>query len=282
MFISLIFHACLQSCCFVYLHYTYKRQSVKRQARLEATKKNAYLLGQLAAGCGLVITSPPYNVGSVYGAHDDNLPDAQYQALLWDVFAQCYAVLAPGGRIAVVVPHGVGRNPWRPLAACVVDILTRQEFTLRGLITWEKGNTGNRTTWGSWESSSNPALRDRTEAIVIAHKGPAELPSPQPLPATWLPGELFMALTQDLWPLAPESAQRIGHPAPFPVELAARLIRLYAYPGAHIVDPFSGSGTVGVAAQQLGCRATLVDVDADYCQLAARRCQGDTKEAAAQ
>ena len=108
----------------------------------------------------------------------------------------------------------------------------------------------------------------------MAHRGRETLPPPAPLPATWLPGELFLALTQDLWPVAPESAQRIGHPAPFPVELAERLIRLYGYPGCHVVDPFAGSGTVGVAAQSLGCRATLVDIDAGYCALAARRCAG--------
>ncbi len=89
-------------------------------------------------------------------------------------------------------------------------------------------------------------------------------------------GELFLALTQGLWQVAPESAQRFGHPAPFPAELAERLIRLYGYPGCHVVDPFGGSGTVGVAAQQLGCRATLVDIDAGYCALAARRCAGKT------
>jgi site-specific DNA-methyltransferase (adenine-specific) len=82
-----------------------------------------------------------------------------------------------------------------------------------------------------------------------------------------------MALAQDYWPLAPESAARIGHPAPFPVALAERLIRFYAYPRAHVLDPFAGSGTVGVAALRLGCRATLVDIDASYCELAKRRCE---------
>ena len=129
---------------------------------------------------------------------------------------------------------------------------------------------------------SDPALRDRTERIIVAHKGNGYLPLPPAVVqhdakgsySTFLPGELFLALTQDLWQVAPESAQRIGHPAPFPVELAERLIRLYGYPGCHVVDPFAGSGTVGVAARQLGCHATLVDIDAGYCALATRRCAG--------
>ncbi len=220
----------------------------------------------------LVITSPPYNVAKEYAVHDDNLPAADYRALLEAVFEECHRALVEGGRIAVVVPAGTGRNPWRPLAARVAESLTRTGFTLRGEVVWAKNTTGNRTSWGSWESSSSPALRDCTERIIVAHRGRETLPPPAPLPATWLPGELFLALTQDLWQVAPESAQRIGHPAPFPVELVERLIRLYGYPGCHVVDPFGGSGTVGMAARKLGCRATLVDIDTGYCALAAQRC----------
>ena len=230
----------------------------------------------------LAITSPPYNVAKEYATHDDNLPAAEYWALLEAVFAECHRVLVAGGRIAVIVPFGVGRKPWTPLAAPVSTLLTGLGFTLRGIIIWDKSTCGNRTSWGSYRLPSDPALRDRTEAIVVAHKGNGSLPLPAAVVqhdargsySAFLPGELFLALTQDLWQVAPESAQRIGHPAPFPVELAARLIRLYGYPGCHVVDPFAGSGTVGVAARQLGCRATLVDIDAGYCALAARRCAG--------
>jgi site-specific DNA-methyltransferase (adenine-specific) len=81
----------------------------------------------------------------------------------------------------------------------------------------------------------------------------------------------FMALAQDHWAIAPESASSVGHPAPFPVALVERLIRFYAYPGAQVLDPFAGSGTTGLAALRLGCRATLLDVDPGYCDLARRR-----------
>lgn len=229
----------------------------------------------------LAITSPPYNVAKDYSAHDDNLPAADYWALLKAVFGECHRALVEGGRIAVVVPFGTGRKPWIPLAAPVGELLTELGFTPRGMIIWDKGTCGNRTTWGSFRLPSDPALRDRTEAIVVAHKGSGYLPLPADVVqhddkgsySAWLPGELFLALTQDLWQVAPESAQRIGHPAPFPVELAERLLRLYGYPGCHVVDPFGGSGTVGVAAQKLGCRATLIDIDAGYCELAAQRCK---------
>jgi DNA modification methylase/uncharacterized ParB-like nuclease family protein len=232
----------------------------------------------------LVVTSPPYNVGIPYGAHDDALPEAAYFALLDAVLAGCRRALAPGGRIAVVAPFGIGRDPWRPLAARLLERLVAAGFALRGQIVWHKGTTGNRTSWGSFRLPSDPALRDTTEAILVAHKAPGRLALPDAVLAQDVKGRCspwladpadFMALAQDYWPVAPESATRLGHPAPFPAALAQRLIRFYAYPGAHVLDPFAGSGTVGVAALRLGCRATLVDIDPAYCALARSRCQDE-------
>ena len=223
----------------------------------------------------LIITSPPYNVGVGYRSHDDALADDEYIALLRESFGECSAVLVDGGRIAVVVPAGVGRNPWRPLASRVAGLLADAGLTLRGQIIWDKGTCGNRTSWGSFRLPTDPSLRDTTESIVVAHKGSSHLAVPDgclrrdasgPYSPFMPDADTFMALAQDHWQIAPESATAIGHPAPFPVALAERLIRFYAYPGAHVLDPFAGSGTVGVAALRLGCRATLVDIDASYCE----------------
>lgn len=229
----------------------------------------------------LIVTSPPYNVGIAYSSHDDALADDAYIVLLRDSFGECAAVLADGGRIAVVVPAGVGRNPWRPLASRVAALLADAGLTLRGQIIWDKGACGNRTTWGSFRLPTDPSLRDTTETIVVAHKGSSHLAVPEgclrrdasgPYSPFMPDADTFMALAQDHWVIAPESASLVGHPAPFPVALVERLIRFYAYPGAHILDPFAGSGATGVAALRLGCRATLVDIDGAYCELARRRC----------
>ena len=186
-----------------------------------------------------------------------------------------------GGRIAVVVPAGVGRNPWRPLASRVAALLGEAGLALRGQIIWDKGTCGNRTSWGSFRLPTDPSLRDTTETIVAAHKGSSHLAVPEgclrrdasgPYSPFMPDADTFMALAQDHWQIPPESASAVGHPAPFPVALAERLIRFYAYPGAQILDPFAGSGTTGLAALRLGCRATLVDIDASYCALAQRRC----------
>lgn len=241
---------------------------------------DARRLGRLGLGpIHLVITSPPYNVGVNYTTHDDSMTAGDYFALLADVWAACYNVMTAGARVAVVVPYGVGRNPWRPLAGPVGETLTAAGFDRLGDLTWDKQTTGNRTTWGSWRRPSAPCLRDRTEAVIIAQK-PGRLVIPpdamtrddrgRPV-SPWLPAELFTTLTQSLWAIPPAQKTRLGHPAPFPVDLAARLIRLYAWPGARVLDPFAGSGTVGLAAQGLGCCADLIDIDAGYCELAAGR-----------
>ena len=234
----------------------------------------------------LVITSPPYNTGGViaYDGHADNLDQDAYDNLLEDVWRRCAEVLAPGGRLCINVPFGMGRSPWTPVTPAIYRQLASAGLDIEGQIVWDKGTSGNSTAWGSWGRPSNPVLRDTCEAIIIAAKagesamprdilvpaGPAQLVSP------WLREEgLFMQLTQDHWQVAPESATRVGHPAPFPVKLAENLVRLYGWPGCHVLDPFAGSGTTALAVVGLPggdrCQVTLIEQSPVYCQLAAGR-----------
>jgi DNA modification methylase len=228
----------------------------------------------------LVVTSPPYNVGIEYGEHIDRMPQEQYEELLDQVFLACHQVMRDGARIAVVMPFGVGRNPWRPLGLLTATRLQKAGFILRGQIVWDKGSSGNRTSWGSFRSSTDPSLRDTVECILVAHKAHSAAPVPRAVlrqddkgtHSPWLASsDYFMALAQDHWTVAPESAQRVGHPAPFPLELAQRLLHFYGWPGCTLLDPFGGSGTVGVAAALWRCRAHVVDIDPAYCDLTARR-----------
>lgn len=226
----------------------------------------------------LVITSPPYNVGIEYSEHFDKLQQDRYIDLLHNVFLGCHKVMRHGARIAVVVPFGIGRNPWQPMSLFVAQQMQVAGFQLRGQIIWDKGTTGNRTSWGSFRSPSDPSLRDTCECIVVAHKSQSQAAVPHLLKdekgsyTAWLErSEYFMELAQDHWQVSPESAQRVGHPAPFPVELVRRLVHFYGWPGCILLDPFAGSGTVGVAAAALDCKAHLVDIDEAYCRLAERR-----------
>jgi site-specific DNA-methyltransferase (adenine-specific) len=195
------------------------------------------------------------------------------------VFADCVRVLEPGGRIAANVAN-LGRKPYRSLSSDVVHILQdRLGLLLRGEIVWQKGiGASGSCAWGSFRSPTNPVLRDVTERIVIASKGRFErarrvdqrrqegLPSESTIAA-----EDFMAQTLDVWQLPSESARRVGHPAPFPVELPERLIELYTFADDLVLDPFMGSGSTLVAASRLGRRYVGYDLDAGYVELARAR-----------
>ena len=238
----------------------------------------------------LVVTSPPYYAGKEYEQHgQDGVPSTygDYLEMLHEVFAVCAEALEPGGRIAVNVAN-IGRRPYRSLSAAVYSILAdRLGLLPRGEIIWVKsrGSAGN-CAWGSWCSPSNPVLRDLTERIVVASKGRFDraLPSKRrqaanlPHKPTISP-EQFMESTLDLWDIRPESATRVGHPAPFPVELPLRLINLYTYEGDLVLDPFLGSGTTAVAAVRAGRRYAGCDLDDGYVGLAERRVADERQQA---
>jgi site-specific DNA-methyltransferase (adenine-specific) len=231
----------------------------------------------------LVVTSPPYFAGKQYEEEleREGVPGSylEYLQLLTDVFAECVRTLEPGGRIAVNVAN-LGRKPFRSLSADVVRILQDElGLLLRGELVWQKGEgaTGS-CAWGSFRSASNPVLRDLTERVVVASKGRFDRARSvaqrraEGLPhRSTLPTDDFLALTLDLWSIPAESARRVGHPAPFPVELPEQLIRLYTFADDLVLDPFMGSGSTLVAAARLGRRYVGYDLDPAYVELARRR-----------
>ena len=214
----------------------------------------------------LVVTSPPYFAGKQYEEEleRDGVPSSylEYLQMLTEVFAECVRKLEPGGRIAVNVAN-LGRKPYRSLSADVIRILEHDlGLLLRGELIWQKGEGANGScAWGSFRSASNPVLRDISERVVIASKGRFDrartvaqrAADGLPHESTLMTDE-FMALTLDVWTIPPESARRVGHPAPFPVELPDQLIRLYTFKDDLVLDPFMGSGSALVAAARLGRR----------------------------
>lgn len=223
----------------------------------------------------LVVTSPPYFAGKEYelDVGSGHVPQSfsEYLELLEDVFRECARTLEPGGRIAVNVAN-LGRRPYRSLSGDVLQIFERLRLLLRGEVIWVKarGASGS-TAWGTFQRPANPVLRDLTERIIIASKGRfdravsarerAENDYPHEA-SIWR--DEFMEATTDLWEIPPESATRVNHPAPFPVELPKRLIELYTYRNDLVLDPFIGSGTTAVAALQSGRHFAGYEIDPEY------------------
>lgn len=231
----------------------------------------------------LVVTSPPYFAGKQYEEEleREGVPSSylEYLQLLTDVFAECVRKLEPGGRIAVNVAN-LGRKPYRSLSADVIRILEHDlGLLLRGELIWQKAEGASGScAWGSFRSPANPVLRDVSERVIVASKGRFDRArSARQRKAAGLPHEStiltedFLALTLDVWEIPPESARRVGHPAPFPVELPEQLIRLYTYVDDLVLDPFMGSGSTLVAAARLGRRYVGYDLDEQYVAIARQR-----------
>ena len=237
----------------------------------------------------LVVTSPPYFAGKEYEAAlgEDHIPATyvDYLEMLYEVFRECIAKLEPGGRIAVNVAN-LGRKPYRSLAADVVGILQdRLGLLFRGEIVWQKATgAGGSCAWGSFQSAANPVLRDVTERVIIASKGRFDRAvSRKQRQRKGLPSEGsifkndFMEATIDLWDIPPESATKVGHPAPFPVELPKRLIELYTYRGDVVLDPFMGSGSSAVAAVHSERSFVGYETNPDYVTAAMERVENERR-----
>ena len=231
----------------------------------------------------LVVTSPPYFAGKEYetALGEGHVPAtyAAYLAMLEEVFAECVRKLEPGGRIAVNVAN-LGRKPYRSLSGDVTWILQdRLRLLLRGEVIWLKARgAAGSCAWGSFQRPANPVLRDLTERVIIASKGRFDRAlNPRRRAKDSLPSEAsifrdeFMEATTDIWEIPPESASRVGHPAPFPVELPQRLIHLYTYRDDLVLDPFMGSGTTAVAAVRTERHYVGYDTDPAYVEKAKKR-----------
>lgn len=217
----------------------------------------------------LMVTSPPYNVGKEY---DNNLTLEEYLAFLMRVWKETYRVLVPGGRACINIAN-VGRKPYIPLHASIMQNMIDLGFLMRGEIIWDKAASASTSTaWGSWQSATNPTLRDTHEYILVFSKGSYRREKMDGRKST-ISKEEFLEFTKSVWGFPSESAKKVGHPAPFPVELPYRLIQLYTFSNEIVLDPFMGSGQTAIAALKAGRRFTGYEISEDYIRLAQRRIQ---------
>ena len=219
----------------------------------------------------LMITSPPYNVSKEY---DNDLSLNEYLNLLKNCFTETYRVLVDGGRACINIAN-IGRKPYIPLSDYVSKIMIEIGFNMRGEIIWNKSaGAGISTAWGSFQSASNPILRDVHEYILIFSKGNYKRErdkEEKELRKNNITKEEFIEWTKSVWIMNTESAKRIGHPAPFPEELPNRLIKLFSFTKDIVIDPFMGSGTTAIAAIKNNRNFVGYEINKEYINLANNR-----------
>jgi DNA modification methylase len=230
--------------------------------------KTSEIMNDLPDNCiHLMVTSPPYNVGKEY---DQDLSLDQYRGLLTRVLSEVKRVLVPGGRACVNVAN-LGRKPYIPLHRYIIEDALKLGFLMRGELIWDKAKSASPSTaWGTWLSAANPILRDTHEYILVFSKDTFTRKRPKERRST-ISKEEFLEFTKSVWTFNAESARRVNHPAPFPVELPYRLIQLYTFEGEVVLDPFVGSGATCLAALRSKRYYVAYDISEEYVNLAEKR-----------
>ena len=213
----------------------------------------------------LTVTSPPYNIGK---DSDLDLTDDEYWTMMKNIFTETYRVTESGGRLVVNVAN-LGRKPYIPFSKYFTELLIEIGFIMRGEIIWQKSKGANANfAWGSWLSASNPVIRDIHEYCLVFSKDSLRKSSQG---ESSIKKEEFMESTLSIWNINPARAKKIGHPAPFPIELPQKFINLYTYKKDLVLDPFLGSGTTAVAAKLLERNFIGYEIEEKYIAIANNR-----------
>lgn len=225
-----------------------------------------------------IVTSPPYNVGVPYDGYKDFINWVDYRGMAQDAAREMERVLVDGGRVWVNIPPAVPEQPNGNLyRQCPQHIwhqaLGMAGFTYRDTIVWRQDSHDGACAWGSWKRPSAPNLRGCWEAVLSFFKGPYKRTPPEGF-ESWEDDAVAMTqwpeLVRNVWDIQPERGSKYG-PAPFPLELPVRCIRLSTWPGEVVLDPFGGSGTTAKAADVLGRVGISVDISARQTAAAADR-----------
>ncbi len=220
----------------------------------------------------LIVTSPPYNVDIKYGKFKDGIPYDKYLEFTEKWLSKALELVKPDGRMCLNIPldKSKGRNGpgFQSVYADIVNIAKKVGWKYFSTVIWNEGNISRRTAWGSWKSARAPYVIAPVETIVVFYKQHWRKLKPGISDIT---KEEFLSWTNGLWTFSGESRKRVGHPAPFPVELPKRCIKLFSYKGDIVLDPFLGSGSTLIACVVTGRRGIGVEIDSQYCEVARKR-----------
>jgi len=241
----------------------------------------------------LVVTSPPYWTLKKYNDHEDQLGDvADYEQFLDEldqVWRRAYQALVPGGRMVVVVGdvnvarRAYGRHLVFPLHASIQERCRHIGFDNLAPIIWYKiANAQYEMGPGGFFGKPfepNGVVKNDVEYILFQRKpGGYRKPDLATRLLSVIPATDHADWFQQVWTLG--GASTANHPAPFPLKLAERLIRMFSFVGDTVFDPFVGTGTTAVAAAACGRNSISTEVDSEYFDMSVDRVRGALTSAA--
>ncbi len=224
----------------------------------------------------LIITSPPYNVDIYYNSHNDNLSYEDYLEFTQKWIRKCYDLAKSEGRFLLNIPLDKNKGGQKSVGADITKIAKDIGWKYHSTIIWNEGNISRRTAWGSFMSASAPYVIAPVELILVLYKD------------SWkktggsrkndITKQEFMDWTNGVWTFNGQSKKGAGgHPAPFPIELPRRCIKLFSFIGDTVLDPFLGSGSTLIASYLHGRKGIGVDIDEKYCNIAIDRLHQEAK-----
>lgn len=235
----------------------------------------------------LVVTSPPYWILKRYREHPDQMGHIEdYELFIQElskVWKHCYRILVPGGRLVCVVGdvclsrRKFGRHVVFPLHADIAVSCRKIGFDNLNPIIWYKiskasyeVNNGTRFFGKPYEP--NAIIKNDIEFILMQRKpGGYRKPTTGQRKLSMIDKEDYSRWFQQIWNIPGASTR--DHPAPFPLELAYRLVRMFSFYGDTVIDPFCGTGTTMLAAIKANRNSVGIEIDPEYCRMAFRRLQ---------
>ena len=223
----------------------------------------------------LIVTSPPYNLDIDYKSCNDAQPYEEYLKFTKAWLKRCLKWLKNDGRMCLNIPLDKNKGGHQSVGPDIIEIAKKVGFKYHSTVIWNEGNISKSSAWGSWMSASCPYVIAPVELIVLLYKG--EWKKRSGSKQSDITRNEFISWTNGVWTFRWESKRKVGHPAPFPVELPKRCIKLFSYVGDTVLDPFMGSGSTVIAAKQNNRHGIGIDFEIDYCQLAMERILKETK-----
>jgi len=217
----------------------------------------------------LIITSPPYNVDMKYNSYQDNSTYEEYLNFSEKWMSNCFYWTKNQGRFCLNIPLNLNKKGQKSAGADLTTLAQKIGWKYHSTIIWNKNNVSKRTAWGSWLSASAPYVIAPVEIIVVFYKN--EWKKTNGSKVSDITKKEFIEWTNGLWTFNGENKKNIQHPAPFPIELPYRCIKLFSFVDDIVFDPFAGSGTTLIVANNTNRYSVGLEIDLKYCELSKQR-----------